>query len=124
MPRNHREYLLYTCEDFLKYAGSVGPATKLVFQIMMDGSKAPEQVYPDCASLKNLAEKYGKQNLESACNAVLATGKVDVKQIDKYVKWPDTIPQKSSNLTEIIQEVHHNVPGMTRGASQFQCTKK
>ena len=120
MPRNHREYLHYSKDEFLAYAESVGPETKRVFESLLKDAKEPEQVYPFFASLKKLGNTHGGPALEAAC---AATGtKPDLDLIDLYVKQPEKLPAATAQ-TSPVADPHPAGNGITRGMEQYSRTQ-
>ena len=68
----HRKYLNYNTEDFMRWAESVGEKTAKVVSHFLTAGKEPEQGFKACASLTKLGEKYGVKKLESACDGVFS----------------------------------------------------
>lgn len=119
MPPSHRAYLDYNKEGFLKYASEVGPVTHELFDILFRGCVEPEQVYPVCASLKALGEKYGTEKLERACNQAKIQGKAtDFDLIDLYTKKPNKIPERKKHEGATFEN-QHAAKGFTRGETEF-----
>lgn len=54
---NHKEYLSYNKDAFLKWAQSVGTNTTQVAKFFLESGKVAEQGYKACASLTNMADK-------------------------------------------------------------------
>lgn len=119
MHPKHKAYLEYNKEAFLKYAEGVGPVTLELFNLLFRSCVEPEQVYPFCASLKALGEKYGSQKLENACRQAKVEGKTtDFKLIDDYTKNPDKIP-KGKSRKDTLFENQHAAKGFTRGETEY-----
>ena len=72
MTPEHRKYLNYNTEDFMRWAESVGEKTAKVVSHFLTFGKEPEQGFKACASLTKLGEKYGSKKLESACDEVFS----------------------------------------------------
>ena len=72
MTPEHRKYLNYNTEDFMRWAESVGEKTAKVVSHFLTFGKEPEQGFKACASLAKLGEKYGVKKLESACDGVFS----------------------------------------------------
>ena len=59
MTPEHRKYLNYNIEDFMRWAESVGEKTAKVVSHFLTFGKEPEQGFKACASLAKIGEKYG-----------------------------------------------------------------
>ena len=71
MPINHQLYSEWDAKRFLKWAESIGPATKETVQKLLDSYRVEEQAYKGCLSLLKLADKYTTERLERACKIAL-----------------------------------------------------
>ncbi len=71
MPENHRKYLEYNTDSFLKWGEGVGSSTLLVVKNFLYMHKVEQQGYKSCASLMRLADRYGTERLENACMKAL-----------------------------------------------------
>ena len=112
----HRAVYSQSEESFRTFAEGVGPGTLKVFDYLFKHCKEPEQVFPYCASLQNLAKKYGGKRLEKACAAEISMhSDPDLLRIDEYVKNPDTIPVTTDSQQDEVPASR----GLTRGASHF-----
>ena len=140
MPPEHRKYLGYNTEDFMRWAESVGAKTAKIVSHFLTAGKEPEQGFKACASLTKLGEKYGVKKLESACNEVFSytqapsirlistilkssTGasgseQSDLKQSGKgrFAKTHDGANAHDAN--------NSNAYGITRGAAYYSNLRK
>jgi transposase len=117
MPENHRKYLSYNDDGFLTWAVSIGKSTHIVVKYFLESGKVSEQGYKACASLTNLAGRYGHARLENACCRVLAyMAQPSVRGIATILKNGQ---DKSKNETENKGATAGNQHGITRGASYF-----
>ena len=120
MPEEHRAYLKYTADDFMAWGSQIGSNTGKTVSYFLNRGKAPEQGYKFCASLQNLAKKYGSSRLEAACEMLLS-----------YTSSPDL-----RTLTSILKNGHDKVKtpqpeqvkapsstGITRGADYYRKLK-
>lgn len=123
----HRKYLNYNTEDFMKWAKSVGEKTYAVVNHFLTSDKEPEQGFKACASLTKLAEKYGFKKLESACNEMFSyTSAPSIRLISTILKsGGGTSEQADSGLhgekRERSLEPDHNsnAYGITHGAAYY-----
>jgi transposase len=117
MPTEHRKYLAYTSEDFQLWGESVGIKTAEVVRLFLTSGKEPEQGYKSCASMTKLADRYGHERLEKACERTLIYSSsptirnisVILKNGQDKVKTDCKKPIDSSNSY-----------GITRGADYFR----
>lgn len=117
MPPEHRKYLTYNVQDFTDWAKQVGSATLTVVKYLLESGKAPEQGFKACASLTNLANRYGFNRLESACSLALEyTAQPSIRNISSILKnGQDRLPK--DNNTSKTKDVKSY--GITRGASYY-----
>lgn len=117
MPSEHRKYLLYNSDDFMKWAAGIGAKTTEAVRYFLTANKAAEQGYKSCASLTKLSERYGAKRLESACERVLAYSSIpSVRNISTVLKnGQDKVSAKKSGTNEFSSNSH----GITRGAKYF-----
>lgn len=119
MPENHRQYLMYTKDDFQSWAESIGPDTEKVVRFFLESGKAPEQGFKSCASLKKYAERYRKEQIEEACRQILTfSGEPSIRGLGILLKSPLT-GNPSAGTTPATKPVRRS-RGITRGAEQFQ----
>ena len=74
MPIEHRKYLTYNADEFIRWAQDAGQHTLAVVKAFLSSGREPEQGYKSCASLTRLGDKYGLDRLEKACERVIAYG--------------------------------------------------
>lgn len=128
----HRKYLNYNTDDFMKWAKSVGEKTYAVVNHFLASGKEPEHGFKACASLTKLGEKYGFKRLESACNEVFSyTSAPSIRLISTILKsGGGTSEQADSGLhgekRERSLEPDHssNAYGITRGAAYYSNLRK
>jgi transposase len=73
-PPQHRNYLEWTPERFLRWAEKFGPATRQLVQTRLDSKDHPEQSFRACLGILGLAKRYGDARLEAACARALRSG--------------------------------------------------
>jgi len=59
MPKSHREYLEWTPERLVRWAGKSGPSTAGVVEAILAGRPHPLQGYRSCLGLMRLGKLYG-----------------------------------------------------------------
>ena len=116
MPAEHRMYLGYNEKEFIDWAATVGPHTAAVVNYYLTSGKEPEQGYKYCASLAKLADRYGPERLESACERLLAFSSTpSVRTLSTILKnRQDRVQTPSEPAKPTIQH------GITRGADYFR----
>ena len=116
MPAEHRMYLGYNEKEFIDWATTVGPHTAAVVNYYLTSGKEPEQGYKYCASLAKLADRYGPERLESACERLLAFSSTpSVRTLSTILKnRQDRVQTPSEPAKPTIQH------GITRGADYFR----
>ena len=121
MPESHRRHQEWTPGRLLKWAETIGLATRGVVQWQFDHRPHPEQGYRSCLGLLNLARKYGDARLEAACNRALGMGAPTRKRVLSILKakldqHPELFP--SAEPCAAPKAHHANV----RGAEYFRST--
>jgi len=86
MPKSHREYLEWTPERLVRWAGKSGPSTAGVAQAILDGRPHPLQGYRSCLGLMRLGKLYGEDRLEAACARALAIGATSYRSVESILK--------------------------------------
>ena len=117
MPLAHQKYLSYSAEEFQAWAGSVGEQTSTVIKLFLAAGREPEQGYKACASLTKLADRYGHERLENACQRVLLySSSPTIRNISTILKNGQ---DKIKTGRELKSETSSSY-GITRGAAYFQ----
>ena len=114
MPAEHRKYLSYDADEFIKWAKTIGEYTSKVVEYFLNSGKEPEQGYKSCASLTRMSDKYGHNRLEAACERVLSFGSSpNIRNISTILK------NGQDRLSPIISKVESKGHGITRGATYY-----
>jgi transposase len=71
MPIRHQKALEWTPERFVRWAEDIGPSTTQMIQAVLGGRQHPEQAYRSCMGILNLASRFDKPALETACQQAL-----------------------------------------------------
>lgn len=116
MPENHRKYLEYNTESFLKWSEGIGPSTISVIKTFLYAHKVEQQGYKSCISLMKLADRYSTERLEAACSrALYYTPSPSLKNITTILKnGQDKVTARHAD------EKASGQYGITRGASYFK----
>jgi len=115
-PPAHREYLIWTPERVLQWAGTIGPNCGAVAQIIMQSRSIPEHAFRPCLGLIRLGKSYGNQRVDQACKRALQLNIVGYKHIATMLKTGrDQIPPANAAAASAVI-THANV----RGAEYYQ----
>ena len=71
MPIRHQKALEWSPERFVRWAEDIGPQTTQMIQAVLAGRRHPEQAYRSCLGILNLASRFDKPALETACQQAL-----------------------------------------------------
>ena len=115
-PPAHREYLAWTPERVLQWAGTIGPNCGEATQRIMSSRSIPEHAFRPCLGLIRLGKSYGNQRVDQACHRALKLNIVGYKHIASMLKTGrDQIPlADDERVSPAIS--HANV----RGAQYYQ----
>lgn len=118
MPEKHRKYLSYNEDEFRSWAADVGRNTDEVVKNFLTSGKAAEQGFKSCVSLMKLGERYGKKELESACERMLAfSSQPSVRTISTILKNKGNAETRAKTVSAISESSKY---GITRGAAYFK----
>lgn len=87
MPEKHKSHTEWNAERFISWAKSIGPNTKTVVTAILSFHKIEQQGYRACMGVLKMADRYGVQRLEAACEKALSyTPNPSYKNIDSILK--------------------------------------
>lgn len=110
MPEKHQKHMSWTPGRFLNWAKDIGPYTLQITEYLLNSKSHPEQSYRACLGLLNLAKRYGKDRLESACLYGWNSGARSRKSIASILdKGMDKQPVE--NVQEFNPGLHENLRG-------------
>ena len=116
MPREHRRYLEYDSETFIEKAAAIGENTLQTVRCFLSAGSVPEQGYKNCASLLRLADKYGADALETACEQTLGiSSSPSVRTINSILKNRPPRPEHTDEPRKADEKY-----GITRGSAYFR----
>ena len=107
MPVRHQKALEWSPERFVRWAEDLGPATTQVIQAVLAGRTHPEQAYRTCLGILNLASRFDKASLETACQQALAA-----PQLLSYREIKRLLENQFADRPE-ARPVHNNIRGET-----------
>lgn len=123
MPEKHQQYLAWTPERLINWAGEAGPSTKKLAEKIIDRQVVAQQGYNSVKGLISLSKKYGQTKLEQACFRALRISSPSYKTVKNILSngledKPLPLPE-ATILTNVTS--HENI----RGAEFFnQSTKE
>ena len=118
MPENHRKYLSYNDDEFLSWASGIGQQTHAVVKSFLESGKASEQGYKACASLTKLADRYGHEKVENACERVLSySSQPTIRNISTILKNRQESVKREAETRKSDAGSQY---GLTRGADYFR----
>ena len=116
MPVEHQAYLQWNGTQFRIWSEGIGPHGATVVNQFLTAHKVERQGYKSCISLMKLAEKYGDERLESACQKALTyTPSPNLKAIESILKSKLDILQPVTPKAPPKQSSH----SFTRGADYY-----
>ena len=112
MPKSHRAHRDWSPGRFLNWAADIGPCTAQVVQQQLENRPHPEHGYRACLGLLNLAKRYDRNRLESACERALAIGSARYASVASILKQGlDRLPPEEEVDVQQELPLHGNVRG-------------
>jgi len=110
MPSSHRRFADWTLERIKRQAGEVGPSTSALVEIILRERPHPEQGFRSCIGIIRLAERYGRQRLEAACERALDIRARSFKSVKSILQnhLDRKRPEKAADEPAIV---HSNIRG-------------
>lgn len=116
-PRSHRAYARQTMEYFQQWAATIGTNTLAVVDAQFEGKlQHSTSGYRACNQLRLLAQHYGKQRFELACQCAVEIQSLTVKSIRSILQCKLDLKVQDNYPTQAQLPLHHNV----RGAKYYQ----
>ncbi len=119
MPPEHQKYLTYNPTEFLNWANSIGEFTEKVVNSFLYSCKEPEQGYKYCVGLMKMADRYGQNRIEKACERIMSfTQQPSLRVISSILKnGQDKLPLEKPIIERTSGK---RTAGITRGASAYR----
>ena len=111
LPEAHRQYLDWTPERIVAWAGTIGPHTLAFIEHLLHARPHPQQAFNACFGVLRLGQAHGEARLEAACARALASGADSYRSIASILdKGLDRrpLPTAAPAATPIV---HANVRG-------------
>jgi transposase len=114
MPENHRDYVQWNAERFIRWACDIGPNTERTIRAVIAARKVEEQSYKTCIAILKLTGAYSEPRLEAACEKALSYSS------SPSFKSIRTILKTGSDRSKAGDE---NLPEEKGGDSSFAITR-
>jgi hypothetical protein len=118
-PPRHKQYLEWTPERILAWAGKTGPATQAVVAHILNAKAHPELGYRAALGLLRLGKHYSDQRLEAACQRALVLNACSYQSIKSMLEKSldrQPLPEPGKVVPMVLRAHHDNV----RGAAYYQ----
>ncbi len=110
LPKAHQRHREWSPGRLLRWALSIGPATRDVVRWQLESKPHPEQGYRSCLGLLHLARRYDKPRLEAACRRALHLGAPTTRSVRSILqKGMDHVPESTAKSTAL--PAHNNLRG-------------
>ena len=115
MPPNHKQYVDWNGERFIRWAEKIGHNTEVVIRAILSSYKIEQQGYKSCMGLLKLADKYSAERLENACEKALTY------TLQPSLKHVRTILESGQDKMPVKQVKDKDSPdyGFTRGVEYY-----
>jgi transposase len=110
MPSSHRRFADWTLERIKRQAGEVGPNTSALVDIILRERPHPEQGFRSGIGIVRLAERYGRQRVDAACQRALDIGARSFKSV-KSILQNRLDRKRPASAADEPAIVHHNIRG-------------
>lgn len=104
MPANHRWYLEWSPERFIKWASQIGPQTEALTRAMLTSRRHPEQAYRACLGILKLAHIASPQLLEAACGLAMEHNALSYKAVKRLLETKKDALEESSSSEPTAHE--------------------
>ncbi len=86
MPESHRRHGEWSPSRIVAWAERTGPATAALAQAILDARRHPEQGYRSCLGIIRLADRYGTERVEAACERALAARALSYRSVESILR--------------------------------------
>ena len=113
MPEKHQQYLSWTPERLINWAGEAGPNTKKLAEKIIDRQVIPQQGYNSIKGLISLGKRYGGTRLEQACFRALRIGSPSYRTVKNILNsgLEDKPLPSSEGDSSTDVSTHENIRG-------------
>ncbi|WP_203624239.1 IS21 family transposase [Lacticaseibacillus sp. 866-1] len=114
MPDGHRLFLTHTVESSRTWAESIGTGAQQVVAYLLKSSRAERQALSATLRLEKLAQKYGDEALEQACEDVMRIASAPTVRVIERM-----LINSVARLATKTENTEREDYGFTRGADYF-----
>ena len=86
MPESHRRHAQWTPSRIVAWAKKTGEATAALCEAILASRPHPEQGYRACLGIIRLADRYGTDRLEAACERALGAGALSYRSVESILR--------------------------------------
>jgi len=115
-PPKHQQYLEWTPERLIDWAGTIGPSVAGVAGLILQSRRHPEQGYRACLGLMRLARRYPAERVEAACARALAVNACSYQSVKSIL---ETGLDRQSVEEAKIPDAHRILHANVRGAAYY-----
>jgi len=122
MPIQHKQYLDFNRDYFMKWAEAVGPNSLAMVKALLDSYKVEKQALKSCMGLTKLADQYSIERLESACKRAFSySPRPNLNSIKTILKTGQDKLNTSATRTTGVDKVDQDstTHGFVRGAAYY-----
>jgi hypothetical protein len=111
-PFQHKQYLDFNRDYFLKLAEAIGPNSLAMVKALLDSYKVEKQALKSCMGLTKLADQYSIERLESACKRAFSySPRPNLKRIKTILKTGqdklNSSATRTTNADKVGQDCTH-----------------
>ncbi|MCL6573898.1 MAG: IS21 family transposase, partial [Bacillus sp. (in: Bacteria)] len=121
MPVQHKQYLDFNRDYFMKWAEAVGPNSLAMVKALLNSYKLEKQALKSCMGLNKLAVQYSIERLGSACKRAFSySPRPNLNSIKTILKSGQDKLNSSATLTTGFDIVDQGTThGFVRGAAYY-----
>lgn len=110
-PKSHQQHVEWTPSRLIRWGQSIGTATGVLVQRILESKPHPEQGYRACLGLLRLGKRYSDERLEAACFRALRSGATRYQSVKSILEHGlDRVPLEEQTQLELPAD-HENVRG-------------
>lgn len=110
-PRAHQAHLDWPPSRMVDWARETGPQTACAVEAILQSYPHPEMGYRSCLGLIRMAQKYGRERMEAACERILLTGTVRYRSIKSILQKQLDLQPLPGKETSRPAPAHENLRG-------------
>jgi hypothetical protein len=106
MPPNHKNYVSWDSERFIRWAEKIGENTAAVIRLLLSRYRIEQQGYKSCMAMLKLADKYSAIRIAASCEKALSfTSCPSLKNIQAIlISGQDKLTQETEKNEDAAKE--------------------